>query len=1170
MERKPLHPYQQGGVPEGASRSGSDNISEKIASKFIKGKQEESTAQSSIHADSAEAAQKRALEAQKKAESKAKSKVSVNESASSKSERVILPTEHKSKHTTKATENIHPKRTDETRSSHNGNSQPRHTERGTIHPIEEKKTRTSSSRSMDGSRASSPSRRDSLSPGTRLPGPNGAIVAGPDGKLPSKTRLNVDPEGSAMDGKYKANIYTYDKLRQQAAEKKKDKEQESAPEFGLGDRVKNRNHLANPLAALGHLAVGAVVHPTTAYETHQKVSRYSQATKGVAIGALDVVGGIANRTAFRKDLKLGRIKNQLSKAGMDTKILQKQSVFKNKNGKNKKKLSRKELKFLERSLVTAFREGTLHSADLSKMSDRELNKNIRNLSGKNKAIAKAYREVRRASRVTPSKFGRMKSLVKGGRARQSLTSLVTAVLYQTEVGQGIRLIQRYVRTAKSSIAFAAKVGRLGNTIAKRIVVPYGKLNRAITRKKIEWSDKRTHKKQARRAKRMNKRTERIKSIRRKTITPAKRRIKTTKVGRKVRTVRVRVHYSKPAKTLRSAKKKLKPIVNKGSKAMGFLSKGIGKLANLAKALTNLDETLKQLLFTAVGAGLVIIAIPVLGAAVVVSALNLLPTSSTSEKYNSKPAIEVVADKIKEKDEEWFQKLQKASDDLTAEEANGGEKVYGGDNPLTGKRVELSIDKDTTMTYKFYNGFEFDNLHHGKQDGNEKFDKNKLKDEHCITPYSNLQTIACAGNVYRVNTGCNEDEYVEYCMQLYDVTHFYTTGVSDPHFCSAGNCTKATVQCSDTNTLNQIKKSHTAQYYEDKEKNKNCTYAYLVKNLEKNNNGGKGCTSYYCTEESKLPNQKKCKPVEYTGEDGKGFMTYCDFIQSCENKKQITYKGIPGVDEKAFKKDHNGDGKPDGYYVDEADPSFQYSTDLTNGTILKNSVPGADYEDCSHAKNIITSGVTGEKAKTALDSGTITPTNGTRKYKEKDYYLGYCSDLAAITTGENAALSAGKNTATSIEKKSKMDAYFLLTRKKNAKGKNVYSIATDENTGNSMYFIACQGHKVKKRTFYYCQGKHYGCAGHEIAYCPGHVSLEVYARISGFEGEEAGNKVENNILSADNFYLKNGTNETYHKKWKGFKNSDCSWVKTMLSLDWKQNYNIDPEKYEADAMKKLSS
>lgn len=1121
MERKPLHPYRQGGVPKGASLSDSDNISEKIAAKFIRGKTDSSEVKSSVRADSAEAAQKKTLESRKKTENKdAKSEQKVKASVPENKNSF----DNKSKESKGRASNT-PRIYSKNVSQKDEN----------IHPIKKKNVETIFSRPME-----SPVKGSVLPTGVL---PSEKLHISKAKELQPLKEIKAEPSVSAEDDKYKLNIYTYDKIQQQIQEKKEERQNAQLMPKDKGC-VKNHTHLANPIAALGHIATGVIVHSTTAYATHQKVSRYTGTAKEVAMGTLDALGGVANRTAFRKDLKGGRIKTRLEAAGIDTRILQKQSVFQNKNGQNKKKLSNKDLKLIEKALVTAFRQGSLHSVDLSKMSDRELNKTIRSLSkGQGKEIAKAYRDVRRARRVTYSKAGRIKAFAKGGRARKSLTSLATMALYQTEAGQGVRLIQRYVRTLKASISFGVKVHRLNKTIARRLIKPYDIHIKKKEIKKADKRDKKNLKKQEKYTKRINKKTERIKTLRKRMIQPAKRRIQTTQLGKKVRAARIRVHYSKPAKTFRNAKKKLAPVAKVGNKATGLLAKGFGKLVNIAKAVVDLDETVKNLLFMAVGAGLILIMIPVLGMAAIVSVLDLLPTSPASEKYNNKPAIEVVADKIKEKDEAWFQSLQDATAHISAETANGGKKVYGGDDPLTGNRIELVVDDKTKTVYKFYNGFMFDII----DTHSSSFDKNKLNDENSIAPYSSLQAIACAGNIYRNNTGCNEDEYIEYCMQLYDHTHKFQTGVGNPHFCPAGDCKKVTIQCTDENTIEQIKKSHTAKYYEDKEKNENCTYAYLVNNLEKNNHDGKGCTTYYCTEKNTVAHAKKCEPIEYKGEENNGFTAFCDFTQSCENKKNITYKGIPGVNERDFEKDHDGDGKPDGYYEDTADTS-------------SNSVPGTNYEDCSYAKDIVTSGISAEQAKNALEEGKITLTTKTRMYQEKEYYLGYCDDLYSLTTDQ-----------------SKVDGYFLLVRKRNAKGKYEYSIATEEGSGKPMYFVACQGHFVKKRVFYYCQGKHYGCNGHEIAYCPGHITLEIYACIAGYDSQEAKiNKAENNILYADNTYYKDSSKikdpniAWYNKKWTGFKNSDCSWIESMLGVDWMQNYHIAPENYIADSMTKLSS
>ncbi len=884
-------------------------------------------------------------------------------------------------------------------------------------------------------------------------------------------------------------------------------EYQSAPQNHAGQedadvfRIKKTKTMdKSAFAEIGAMAFGQSFGGTNAYAGYRTVNRYAGWIDPVTNRIIKKAELKATEKVFCVNNKLGNIDHSLRNAGVKT------DVLKNKKGKYKKKLSDQEIKYLMHELNTKFKAANLGNVDLIHMDDKKIKELIKKLSGKDKEIVKCYAELRNIAGLRKGKANLTK------RSRRKLLSLFNNIMNGTDFYDGMMLTSHYARLTCRMITYGGRIKRWAQRKVGKVVKPYGRhLDKRAARKELKVNarvERKLQKKMSRQTRRQARRARNIDRVSRrltgKSAAQLKNSFQSTKVGRGISKIRG----------------KLSPVMKIQKRTVGVVSKVVGKTFNIIGKVFSAPRRLAMWALALIAPVFLICVLVTIGAAAILAAFDIIPESD-SVMAGGETVVVNAANECVEKDNSWYREIRGIEEDTTPKEANGGHPVMGGYDPLTGTQYEITEFSGETV-YKYYDGRAFSYI--AEKDG-ETMDKDALSMIPQINLYSNAKAIMAAAAVYRQEIDIDDQGYVDFCKQLWDHSHAYQSSIGDVYMCSG--CKNANIAC--------YKKAEYNTYTNADGEN----YNFLPGISD--TAAADGCYTYYCNDESSYGtavHKKESVDATYNN-DNKGCETtkydtqytiYCDFSRHTSDNPGIgDCTGVSGSMKNAY--------HAHGFYRDVE----------TEGC----GAHGADYNDCKFAKNFHKGdGITSTSLSDICASYQIVlQKNGSTKqevtYNGHSYWIGYCSNLGDLGAEEN------------------YDGYILVSKSNaNLSADGNYVMNPYLSGGKPVWFYECQGHKMKKRVFSWCPG-HAGCRGHNVKYCLGHCTLEVYAAIAGLNDDEIKKEeAKYNLLQADNFFFDEGSG-TYDSEWGGYEDEHCSRAAMILDNDWEDLYDLPEDTFTID-------
>ena len=862
-------------------------------------------------------------------------------------------------------------------------------------------------------------------------------------------------------------------------------------------RVRQKKRMDRDVfSTIGSMAFRQSFGGLGAYAGYRTVKRYAGWVNPVAMGTLKRAELKSYEKVFRANNELGNIDHALRNAGV------KGDILKNRNGKYKKQLSDKEVKYLMNQLREKFKGANLGNADLGKMSDKELKNLLRKLSGKDHEIVKCYADLKNIAQLRGSQIGLVK------RTRKLLDIFGNA-LNGADFYEGIVLSSRYAGLTMRMVKYGAASVQW---TARKVVRPYGRMvDRREARKaqavrarqghRIEKKARRKTKRRVARHRRLDRLSVRLTG---QSVAGLKMQLSTTRVGRGVGAVRG----------------KLKPVMKIKKQAFGAAAKVFGKTFNLVGKFFSAPRKIALWLLVALAKVFLILVVITLMSAAVLSALNVIPESDNIMD-DGKTVVLASADSLLANDNAWYRGLMEIRNETTPEEANDGNKVYGGRDPFSGQRYEITSFSGEPV-YKYYDGRGFAYIA-GK--GGKVLDKDALSRLPQINLYSNAKAIMSAAAVYRHEVDIGDQDYIDFCGQLWNHTHAYKSAIGSVYMCSG--CKSRNIACYKKGEYNAYTNALGDHY----------NFLPGISNAA----AAGGCYTYYCNNQSSCQaavHKKDNTRVTYSDADkgcktkryANNFMAYCSFSGKTSDNPKIT--DCPNVS-------------------NEIKAAYHANGSYRDIPLEQDNKAATDFDECTHARDFhIGDGI----AKSAADAAcarneiVIVKKDGVkveRTYQGRKFWLGYCPDMSALGTQKQCG------------------GYFLVGRSSaNLTGNGSLATNIYASAGQAVWFYECQGHVMKERRFSYCLG-HAGCKGHNVAYCLGHCNLEVYASIAGLNDDELENEaVKDNLFAADNYFFA-GRDGTYSPDWEGYSDDHVGHALMILDNDWDDLYGLPDSKFVID-------
>ena len=849
---------------------------------------------------------------------------------------------------------------------------------------------------------------------------------------------------------------------------------------------------------------------------------------------------------FQKNNQMGLVKNQLRTCGVNTALLYERDKFGRRKTKEnplngektflmKKQLSPNDIKGIMSALDKKFAFGNTGSVRLSALSDKELTKLIKT-GGKNGELAKVYKNMKGLQDIAGKKNGHFASM------KQSLKGVMSSLLYDSDVYQGMYLMNSYIRVAKRTIASFIHKNRRGRQKIAEKLIRHSRPLRAHADVKL-----RTQRNKERR-----KRHAKQKKLKRKATRKQFRKDKRWErlTGRKKsawkRDIHNRFNNSKFGQRFNKVQKKLKPVRVKVNKAQSLGFGALDKIFGGIGKVLNLGNVIKKFALMALGYFLLMCLIILMTGGIVVQLFNVFESESVSTqpgKYTSLLAQGV--GELVQKDNNWLVTLKDLPSKSTPQSVTG-KKQYTLKDPFTGKTKEITAfgtgDETVAATYKCYDAWGW-NAIFNKSDGIDKEALKKLSG-HQISEYSNSMAILACASYYCMENDIEtsgksaEANYANFSKvynMFWNHSHCYGTSISDElKICPGKNCTKATIDCRSLDDESLKKKNISKVSYHD-------DFTSQV---------GKICDdiTYYCNDPSSWEGIKFFKKGSTDKPSGKGCKG-SDEMKKYDATLYCSWSGKEDLNPEPPASVPNGaKGSFEYHYKTKDDVISSSMDDCKDAEVKKNSI----YFDTSLITSALNSDITLlKKGKNFVK----------RKVDNKDYYCAYTSNIQSYTK---------INYANKVDPK---DGFFLFEAKYvDPKSETITPAADGTICTNDRisWFYNCQGHEVDGYTMSYCPG-HKGCKGHDVTYCLGHLELEVYSCIAGFNDLEKDTKQKPlyNIASIDDLFFKKNKDGSYAsddqwdyaEKWKGFREEGRDLAINKLDFDWNADFGIPPEAFQ---------
>lgn len=898
--------------------------------------------------------------------------------------------------------------------------------------------------------------------------------------------------------------------------------------------------------AVGQAAFQTVAGPSNLMRSVRRTGRYAGWINPLLQGANTSVQQKMRLGKFRKDNQMGVVKNQLRNCGISTASLYERDKLGRKKTKEhplngeksfvmKKQLSSNDIKGIMSALDKKFAIGNTGSLKLSELSDKELLRLIKK-GGINGDLAKTYRTMKGLPAIAGEKNRHFANI------RRSLKGAMSSLLNDAEFYQGIRLVNSYARIARRTIASFVRHNRqIRQKMAEKLVKHVRPL-RAHADVKL-----RTQRNKARR-----KRYEKQKKLERKATRKQLRKDKRWErlTGRKKsawkRDIHNRFNNSKFGRRFNKTRNKLAPVKVKVKKVQSFGFGALDKVFGSIGKILNLGNVIKKFALVAIGYFMLICLIIILTGGIIMQLFDVFESESAStqpEKYTSLLAQGV--GELVQKDNEWLLTLKDLPSKSTPQSVTG-KKQYTLEDPFTGKKKEITAfgtgDGSTAATYKCYDAWGW-NAIFNRADGIDKKALKKLSG-HQISEYSNSMAILACASYYCMENSIdtsgkdattNYTNFSKVYNMFWNHSHCYGTSASDNlEICPGKNCTKATIDCRSLNDEKLQKKNISKIPYHDD----------FVSQV------GKTCddVTYYCNDPSSWEGIKFFKKGSTDKPSGKG----CQGSNEMKKYDATLYCSWSGKE--------NLNPEPPVSVPNGAKGSFEYHYKTKDDTISSSMDGCKDAEVRKNSVYFDTSLIT-----SALNSDITLLKKGKnfvkRKIDNKDYYCAYTTNIQSYTK---------INYTNKVDLK---DGFFLFEAKYVDPKNETITPAADGTictNGRISWFYNCQGHEVDGYTLSYCPG-HKGCKGHDVTYCLGHLELEVYSCIAGFNDLEKDTKQKTlyNIASVDDLFFKKnkdgsyapGDQWDYAEKWKGFREEGRDLAISKLGFDWNADFGIPPEAFQ---------
>lgn len=708
---------------------------------------------------------------------------------------------------------------------------------------------------------------------------------------------------------------------------------------------------------------------------------------------------------------------------------------------------------------------------------------------------------------------------------------------EVEAYQGMKLMTKYVRAIymgakylhKANKCIAKKLVRYDNPVkVKKRELKKEAKEQKIKAKKQKKRDKRQAKKnkrQVNRKKRSDKRwvkhTGKTKQAWKNAASDAMKNTKLFKGGKSIAGKIRKSKFAKGTKVFGSGAKKTFGTL---SKAGGFVFGAVGNILSLPAKIK------RYIMIGLAGMMLVPVIICLLGAFILIAVSKLTGSEVVTLDSNGNEIsyVESEVNLMINKDNEYLKELKDVPQNTSVEDANNGEELYTAEDPFTGQKEKITGTSNMSASYFYYNALAWLVI---TKEAFKPEDLKKLPDSAKLNGYrTNAKDIIASANVY-ANTIDKEVEQDEdgtisndsiinsFCQQLFDHTHAYNVSVSDEmQYCAGKDCKKNTVDCRAVSSLSEKKDF------------KGNSYDFNVESCN---------LTYYCNDETtwlgitffeksskKTPNPLGCKQESKELKNEKTI--YCPWsVHSGESDKMSL--NIPAGA--------------------KSNTVYSYKGDSV--------ILGDSLEQCPDYEAYTNSYLDADSVKTGIANGNLklVESNGQLVTSSNGRYLLYVPNLQ-----EYAVLSHEADVKTA-------DGYILInksfvdsTKKKlKANSSGTYS----DSNGTFTWAYDCQGHKIDQYTCNYCKG-HSGCKGHELSYCLGHYSLNVYVCIAGITESEVDAEDEepadaSSLFTVDNLFF-NKNEGTYDSEWSGFETDDLEWAVMCMDADWKDSYDIPDSKF----------
>lgn len=847
---------------------------------------------------------------------------------------------------------------------------------------------------------------------------------------------------------------------------------------------------------------------------------------------------------YEANNRVGILADDIKKSGIEKSFIN--NILRDSKGEYKKHLSHKDYQSLRTELAKKFSQSNMSLRSLENHNIPELENMLSELKSKNtgqlnleERQLSLYVNLRKMEDASKHYNSKSMSLV------ERTSGLVMQFSRNAEFVQGFNLVSPYLNMFKKISRYTKKRIRTINQsiVTKTPVIKdihEKKETRRLQQKEDKLNKKRTRQENRRKLKRQRQNKKRLtkeEKYHKKTgknykVATAKKRAKKARSIQKKR-VKVSVRGKNHLKKAEYYREKRLKITRASRKFKAAKNVVTGDTTDRLNASGSLFVKLIKKLAGTIGAPaaamislvfLLLFLVVANGSTIITTIDSIIPDfdlPDEDDENKNMTYIQSAVNELIQKDQNWKNELNNLNTNVY--EVNKKNEVQGGQDPITGVQTKITSFSGNPKIY-FFNA-KANSLIKNANQKNETVSLDDFKGFAQIPFRTNAKDIVSCGGQYKLLTDCSVSEFKEYVYQLWDFSHVYTTGISDVVPCPKQNCNIKTVPCYDKKILNSRKDFN----------GKN--YSFL------NNIGGaEGCITYYCNDKTSYDKAvfkkenvkathsekiKGCKSLKYDYE----FNTYCKWQTQWNPSKlsdTIDIDMVQGVTDE-IKQGYSINGS----YQDEAKN--------------KNDIIGS-IDECSFSSKIYNNrkikkeAVLNECINHNITLVMIDKKPVLREWNNKNYWVGYHSNMSLF----NSSLEP-------------IDGYFLVEPSDLNKSDDGYilNVATYQN--NPIWFYACQGHTAKSRTFFCCTG-HNGCTGHNINYCLGHCSLEIYASISGVTEDEITCKsIKNTILGVDNDNYLNKIGK-YDKSWSGFDDNDLDSVMNKYNTDWEDLYNISSDTF----------